>query len=109
MPAKSKAQQRLIGAAEHGAQFPMAQKIRQSMTHQQMHDFAVGSEANKPQHVSSGRSLNPTMKAHGQMVKEAHQHLTKAIPGFSQMPFAQRAAATQEHVRQRRKNGHGLY
>jgi hypothetical protein len=39
-------------AAEHGAQFPMAQKIRSTMTHQQMHDFAVGSEKGKPQHVS---------------------------------------------------------
>lgn len=53
MPAKSRAQQRLMQAAEHGADFPMARKIRSSMTHQQMHDFAVGSERRKPQHVSS--------------------------------------------------------
>jgi hypothetical protein len=39
-------------AAEHGANFPMAQKVRQSMTHSQMHDFAVGPEKGKPQHVS---------------------------------------------------------
>lgn len=39
-------------AAEHGADFPMARKVRQSMTRQQMHDFAVGSEKNKPQHVA---------------------------------------------------------
>ena len=51
MPAKSKAQQRLMQAAEHGADFPIARKIRGSMTHQQMHDFAVGSEKGKPQHV----------------------------------------------------------
>lgn len=51
MPAKSRAQQRLMQAAEHGANFPMARKIRASMTHQQMHDFAVGSEKGKPQHV----------------------------------------------------------
>jgi hypothetical protein len=31
----------------------MAQKIRSSMTHSQMHDFAVGSEKGKPQHVAS--------------------------------------------------------
>lgn len=53
MPSKSKAQQRLMAAAEHGADFPMAQKIRASMTHQQMHDFAVGSEKGKPEHVKS--------------------------------------------------------
>ena len=52
MPARSKAQQRLMQAAEHGANFPMADKIRQSMTHQQMHDFAVGSEKGKPVHVA---------------------------------------------------------
>jgi len=52
MPAKSKAQQRLMAAAEHGADFPMARKIRSSMTHQQMHDFASGSMKSKPAHVS---------------------------------------------------------
>lgn len=51
MPAVSKAQQRLMGAAEHGATFPMAKKLRKSMTHQQLHDFASGSEKGKPQHV----------------------------------------------------------
>ena len=51
MPAKSKAQQRLMQAAEHGATFPMAKKVRASMTHDQMHDFAVGSEQGKPAHV----------------------------------------------------------
>lgn len=51
MPSKSKAQQRLMQAAEHGADFPMAQKIRGSMDHKQMHDFAVGSEKGKPEHA----------------------------------------------------------
>ena len=51
MPAKSKAQQRLISAAEHGANFPMAKKIRASMTPEQMHDFASGSMKGKPAHV----------------------------------------------------------
>lgn len=40
-----------MGAAEHGASFPLAVKVRTSMTHQQLHDFAVGSEKNKPAHV----------------------------------------------------------
>jgi hypothetical protein len=40
-------------AAEHGAQFPMADKLRQSMTHQQLHDFASGSEKGKPEHVNT--------------------------------------------------------
>jgi len=51
MPAKSKAQANLMRAAEHGATFPMARKVRASMTHKQMHEFAVGSDKGKPQHV----------------------------------------------------------
>lgn len=51
MPAVSKSQQRLMGAAEHGATFPLAKKLRKSMTPQQLHDFASGSEKSKPTHV----------------------------------------------------------
>jgi hypothetical protein len=51
-PSKSKSQQRLFQAAEHGAQFPKAQKLRATLTHQQLHDFASGSEKGKPQHVA---------------------------------------------------------
>lgn len=44
-------------AAEHGADFPMARKVRASMTHDQLHDFAVGSEKHKPEHMRhSGRT-----------------------------------------------------
>ena len=57
MPAKSVAQQHLIAAAEHGADFPEAKKIRSSMTHQQMHDFASGSEKGKPEHVKPSYKL----------------------------------------------------
>jgi hypothetical protein len=52
MPSVSKAQQRAMGAAEHGADFPLARKLRASMTHQQLHDFASGSMAGKPAHVA---------------------------------------------------------
>ncbi len=58
MPAKSKAQQRLMQAAEHGADFPMAKKVRASMTKGQMHDFAAGSEKGKPAHVSTGDTVS---------------------------------------------------
>ena len=53
MPAKSKAQQRLMAAAAHGATFPKARALRRSMTPSQLHDFASGSEAQKPDHVPS--------------------------------------------------------
>lgn len=71
MPAVSKAQQRLMGAAEHGATFPAAEKIRASMSHQQMHDFAAGSEKGKPDHVQ-----HHVTKAISHALGLAH-HLTK--------------------------------
>ncbi len=64
MPAKSIAQQRLMQAAEHGADFPMAQKVRESMTHQQLHDYASGSEKGKPGHVA-GNKLGKHHAEHG--------------------------------------------
>lgn len=57
MPAVSRAQQRLMQAAEHGANFAEARKLRASMTRQQLHDFAVGSEAGKPEHVAHQRAM----------------------------------------------------
>lgn len=55
MPAKSKAQQRLMAAAEHGASFAKAKQIRSSMSMKQMHDFASGSMKGKPGHVAKAR------------------------------------------------------
>ena len=57
MPAKSKSQQRLMAAAEHGATFPKAKALRRSMTHAQLHDFAVGSMKKKPEHAAKAGSL----------------------------------------------------
>jgi hypothetical protein len=51
MPAVSKAQQRLMAAAEHGARFPLARTIREALTQAQLHDFASGSMHGKPEHV----------------------------------------------------------
>ena len=65
MPAKSKAQQRLMAAAEHGASFPAARKIQASMSHSQMHDFAAGSMKGKPAHVSHKQSGTGVTKRHG--------------------------------------------
>lgn len=73
MPAKSRAQQRLMQAAEHGATFPMAKKVAASMTYSQMHDFAVGSEKGKPQHV---KPAAPKAKSGN---KHPHQNLGKYL------------------------------
>jgi len=50
-PARSKSQERLFQAAEHGATFPKAAKLRASLTREQLRDFATGSMKNKPEHV----------------------------------------------------------
>ena len=79
MPSVSVAQQHLMQAAEHGANFPAAKKIRKSMTHDQMHDFAVGSESGKPEHSSSAkRKVKPGSKEHrkaymSKAIKKAHK------------------------------------
>ena len=51
MPAVSKAQRHLMAAAEHGATFPMARKVRGSMSLSQLHDFASVKEKGLPRHV----------------------------------------------------------
>lgn len=94
MPAKSRSQQRLMQAAEHGAQFPKAQQLRQSMTKTQLHDFASGSEQGKPQRV-----LHPKLAAHGQKVKAAHAHLSATVPGFRAQPMTVKMRAVQQHIR----------
>lgn len=102
MPAKSKAQQRLMAAAEHGANFPMARKVRASMSLSQLHDFAVGSMKNKPAHV---KPMHPKMHQRAQMVKEAHAHLGSVIPGYHKLPGRQKMMAAQHHVNLRLGKG----
>lgn len=59
-------------AAEHGAKFPAAKKIRASMTQAQMHDFASGSEKGKPSHVSKSAEKAHRVKLHGHAVRHGH-------------------------------------
>ncbi len=51
MPSLSQAQANLMRAAEHGATFPMAKKVRGSMSMAQMHDFAKTKSKSLPKHV----------------------------------------------------------
>ena len=75
MPAKSQSQQRAAGAAEHMSAEelkhagPAVKQMAASMSKNQLHDFAKGKMAGKPEHVhpkhkrgdgrSSGRSKGP--------------------------------------------------
>jgi hypothetical protein len=65
VPSVSIAQQHLMQAAEHGADFPMADKLRESMSHEQLHDFSVGSEADKPVHVAPPKPKRQNTLLHG--------------------------------------------
>lgn len=56
MPAVSQAQQRFFGMLEHNP--GMAKEKGIHMTHQQMHDFAVGPEKQKPEHVKNGKPVS---------------------------------------------------
>lgn len=51
MPARSKSQRRLMAAAEHGADFALARKVRALMTGKELHEFVSGSTKGKPEHV----------------------------------------------------------
>lgn len=42
-----------MAAAEHGANFPMAKKVRESMSKDQLRDFAKGSEKGLPVKVKA--------------------------------------------------------
>jgi hypothetical protein len=55
MPAVSAAQQRLFAAAEHGATFPKARKLRRTMTHQQLHDVAATKRSALPERSLKAR------------------------------------------------------
>ncbi len=72
MPSVSKSQQRLFQAAEHGASFPKAQKLRDALTHQQLHDFSVGSEKGKPERVQAPKKRAPS----GPRMAGSHDGLT---------------------------------
>ena len=52
MPSKSVAQQHLMRAAEHGADFPKAKKLRASMTLKQLADYARTPTNVLPRHVA---------------------------------------------------------
>lgn len=56
MPAKSKAQQHLMAAAAHNADFPMARKVRESMSMGQLGDFAATPTKGLPKRVTQSKS-----------------------------------------------------
>ena len=101
MPSVSKAQQRLMGAAEHGADFPMARKLRSSMSHDQLHDFAAGPEKGKPEHVRPAKATANVTLPMRDFAAE-HSHLAKVLksgtPGQRQAEAAKQGAELKAKV-----------
>lgn len=62
MPSVSSKQQRLMRAAEHGANFPKAKQIRASMTPAEIREFA---ESKSDTHVYNWRSRNNLKRGRG--------------------------------------------
>jgi hypothetical protein len=55
VPSLSQAQQHLFAAAEHGATFPKAKKLRRTMTLAQLREFASTSTKGLPKRVRRDR------------------------------------------------------
>lgn len=85
MPSTSKAQQHLMSAAEHGAQFPMARQVRESMSMSQLHDFAATKTKRLPEHV-----------AHH--IRKVHEHVKAAHQGSTHTPTREHLAAALSHL-----------
>lgn len=51
------------------------------------------------------RTLHPKMVQRAAAVKAAHAHLSKTVPGFTQLPGHQQLKHTQAHVSKRLKGG----
>jgi hypothetical protein len=62
MPARSEPQRRLMAAAAHGATFPKAKQLRQSMTMAQLRDFAEVPPAKVPHRTGKKRVVRSPVR-----------------------------------------------
>lgn len=59
---------------------------------------AMQAKHNRDMKAGTAQEMHPKMQQRAQMVKEAHAHLGKAIPGFHQLAGSQKMMAAQHHV-----------
>jgi len=83
MPATSKAQQRLMAAAAHGASFKKAQDVRQSMTLKQLKDFSEKPAKSLPARKTEISKTETEISKHADGVKHqpAMKHSAGRKPG----------------------------
>lgn len=73
MPAKSKAQQKMMQIAEHHpSELYERNKGAAKMTHKQLHEFASGSEKGKPEYKNPSKRHAPHNPGR---IDHVHQHL----------------------------------
>ena len=77
MPAKSMAQYRLMQAARHGANFPMAKKLRKSMSSSQLKEWTSHGPLSKAEHVGDSGSHKRALQAKGMSEHEATKRSMK--------------------------------
>jgi hypothetical protein len=56
-------------AAAHGATFVKAKQLRRTMTPAQLHEFSIGSERGKPEHVKKRPDPRPGGNRYNRMGK----------------------------------------
>ena len=106
MPSVSKSQQRLMAAAEHGADFPAAERLRKTMSQTQLHEFATGSMKEKPEHTSDdvARKVNLPVLISGDSRDIVHSNVNVLKnTGLSELEATKRAI---KHAKPR-KSMHG--
>ena len=77
MPAKSMAQYRLMQAALHDASFPMAKKLRKSMSASKLHEFTDHGPLSKAEHVGDAGTHKRALQAKGMNEHEATKRSIK--------------------------------
>ena len=77
MPARSMAQFRLMEAAKHGASFPMAKKLRKSMSSSQLEEFTSHGPLSKAEHVGDSGTRKRAYQSKGLSEHEATKRSIK--------------------------------
>jgi hypothetical protein len=70
-------QYRLMQAALHGADFPMAKKLRKSMSTKQLHEFTDHGPLSKADHVGDSGTRKRAYQAKGMSEHEATKRSIK--------------------------------
>jgi hypothetical protein len=79
MPSRSKSQQHAMGAALGGAQFPLAQKLRSTMSLGQLSDFASTPTKGLPSHVKASKPASAAKERSETGSSMGHPHRVKNL------------------------------